>query len=178
MSLYKLKERKYMNTTTFPLLNLNLNLDPVAFEIFGLEIHWYAIFIVSAMILALIIFKIRDDLYNIKFEDILDLAVFVIPIAIISARIYYIIFNLEYYIKSPEHILNLRTGGLAIYGGIIGGLITCIVFCKKRKIKILDLLDFIAPALALRTSNRKMGKLCKCRSLWGRNKCAVENGNI
>jgi len=167
-----------MNTITFPLLNLNMKIDPVAFEIFGLEIHWYAIFIVSAMILALIIFKIRDDLYNIKFEDILDLAVFVIPIAIISARIYYIIFNLEYYIKSPEQILNLRTGGLAIYGGIIGGLITCIIFCRKRKIKILDLLDFIAPALALRTSNRKMGKLCKYRSLWGRNKCAVENGNI
>ena len=46
-------------------------------------------------------------------------------------------------------MFNIRTGGLAIYGGIIGGIITCIIFCKKRKIKVLDLLDYMAPALAL-----------------------------
>ena len=138
-----------MNTITFPLLNLSLNIDPVAFELFGIEIHWYAVLIVSGMILAFLIFKIRDGLYNIKFDDILDLAVYIIPIAIISARLYFIIFNLDYYIKTPSQILNIRTGGLAIYGGIIGGIITCIIFCKKRNIKLLDLLDYMAPGLAL-----------------------------
>ena len=167
-----------MNTVTFPLLNLNLNINPIAFELLGVTIYWYAIFIVSAMILAFIIFKKRDGLYNIKFDDILDLSIYMIPISIISARLYYIIFNIGYYIKSPAQIFNIRTGGLAIYGGIIGGLITCIIFCKKRKIKLLNLLDFIAPALALRTSNRKMGKLCKHRSIWGRNYTAMENGNL
>ena len=58
-------------------------------------------------------------------------------------------FDLKYFIKNPMQIFNIRTGGLAIYGGIIGGIITCIVFCKKRKINILDLLDYLAPALAL-----------------------------
>lgn len=167
-----------MNSISFPLLNLNLNVDPVAFELFGTEIHWYAIFIVSAMLLALLIFKIRDGLYSIKFSDVIDLAVYMIPISIISARIYYVMFNLGYYIESPEQILNIRSGGLAIYGGIIGGLITCIIFCRKRNIKLLNLLDFIAPALALRTSNGKMGKLCKHRSLWGRNSITLANGNI
>ena len=167
-----------MNKITFPLLNLTLEINPIAFEIYGIDIHWYAIFIVSAMILALLMFKKRENLYNIKFEDILDLAIYLIPISVISARLYYILFNLEYYIKSPELILNLRTGGLAIYGGIIGGLITCIIFCKKRKIKILNLLDFIVPALALRTSNRKMGKLCKHRSVWSTDYVTMENGNI
>ena len=138
-----------MNTITFPILNLTLNIDPVAFELFGIEIHWYVVLIVSGMILALLIFKIRDGIYNIKYEDIIDLAVYVIPIAIISARLYYVIFNLEYYVKWPLEILDLRTGGLAIYGGIIGGLITCIIFCKKRNIKVLNLLDYIAPCLAL-----------------------------
>ena len=147
-----------MSTVSFPMLNLKLNIEPVAFEIFGIDIHWYAIFIVSAMILALIIFKIRDGLYNAKFADLVDLVIYLIPISIISARLYYVIFNLEYYISFPDQILSIRTGGLAIYGGIIGGLITCIVFCKKRNIKLLELLDFMAPALALRTSNRKMGK--------------------
>ncbi len=59
------------------------------------------------------------------------------------------LFDFKYFIKNPVQIFNIRTGGMAIYGGIIGGIITCIVFCKKKKIKILDLLDYLAPALAL-----------------------------
>lgn len=167
-----------MNEVTFPMLNLKINIDNIAFSILGIDIYWYAILIVSAMILAFIIFKLRDGLYDIRFSDIIDLAIYLIPISIISARIYYVIFNLNYYIESPTQILNFRSGGLAIYGGVIGGLITCIIFCKKRNIKLLNLLDYIAPGLALRSSNRKMGKLYKHRSIWNRNNITLENGNI
>lgn len=167
-----------MNEVTFPMLNLKINIDNIAFSILGIDIYWYAILIVSAMILAFIIFKLRDGLYDIRFSDIIDLAIYLIPISIISARIYYVIFNLNYYIESPTQILNFRSGGLAIYGGIIGGTITCIIFCKKRNIKLLNLLDYIAPGLALRSSNRKMGKLYKHRSIWNRNNITLENGNI
>lgn len=167
-----------MNEVTFPMLNLKINIDNIAFSILGIDIYWYAILIVSAMVLAFIIFKLRDGLYDIRFSDIIDLAIYLIPISIISARIYYVIFNLNYYIESPTQILNFRSGGLAIYGGIIGGIITCIIFCKKRNIKLLNLLDYIAPGLALRSSNRKMGKLYKHRSIWNRNNITLENGNI
>ena len=167
-----------MNEVTFPMLNLKINIDNIAFSILGIDIYWYAILIVSAMVLAFIIFKLRDGLYDIRFSDIIDLAIFLIPISIISARIYYVIFNLNYYIESPTQILNFRSGGLAIYGGIIGGTITCIIFCKKRNIKLLNLLDYIVPGLALRSSNRKMGKLYKHRSIWNRNNITLENGNI
>ena len=167
-----------MNEVTFKMLNLKINIDNIAFSILGIDIYWYAILIVSAMILAFIIFKLRDGLYDIRFSDIIDLAIYLIPISIISARIYYVIFNLNYYIESPTQILNFRSGGLAIYGGVIGGLITCIIFCKKRNIKLLNLLDYIAPGLALRSSNRKMGKLYKHRSIWNRNNITLENGNI
>ncbi len=149
-----------MNTVTFPMLNLKLEIDNIAFSIFGIDIYWYAIFIVSSMIIGLFILKKRDGLYDIKFEEIIDLSIYVIPISIISARIYYVIFELEYYINAPLEIFNFRTGGLAIYGGIIGAVITCIVFCKKRKIDLLSLLDYLVPVLVLRTGNRKMGKLC------------------
>ena len=138
-----------MNKVVFPGINLNLEIDNIAFSIFGVEIYWYAIFIVSAIIIALLILKKRDGLYEIKYDDVLDLALFVIPISILSARLYYVLFNIEDYINNPIGILELRTGGLAIYGGIIGGVITCIIFCKYRNIKILDLLDLIAPTLAL-----------------------------
>lgn len=138
-----------MNIVTFPLFNFKLELSRIAFSIGNIDIYWYAVLMMSAFIIALIIFKIKDGMFNIKFSDILDLSIYVIPISIISARIYYILFNLDYYISYPEQILNLKAGGLAIYGGIIGGGITCYIFCKKRKINILDLFDYIVPCLAL-----------------------------
>ncbi len=158
-----------MNTITFPGLNFKIKLSRIAFSIGNIDIYWYAILMMSAFIIALIIFKIKDGKFGIKFSDMIDLSLFVIPISIISARIYYILFNLEYYINYPSQIFNLKAGGLAIYGGIIGGLITCYIFCKKRKINLLDLLDYIIPCLALRTSNRQMGEFYKYRSIWWTN---------
>jgi phosphatidylglycerol:prolipoprotein diacylglycerol transferase len=151
-----------MSKVFFPLFDLELTIKQVAFSVFGIDIYWYAILMVSAMIIGILILKKRDGLYNIKFLDIIDLLVYLIPISILSARLYYILFDLNHFIKSPLQILNFRTGGMAIYGGIIGGVITSIVFCKNRKIKILDLLDYLAPALALRTGDWKVGKLYKC----------------
>ena len=143
-----------MNKISFPLLNLELQISRIAFSIGNIDIYWYAILMVFAFVISLIIFKTKDGKFGIKFNDILDLSIFVIPISIISARLYYIVFNANYYISNTIQIFNLRSGGLAIYGGIIGGVITCYVFCKKRKINLLDLLDYIVPCLALRPSNR------------------------
>ena len=155
-----------MNEVIFPAINLKLHLSRISFSIGNIDIYWYAILMMSAFIIALIIFRIRDGKFGIKYSDILDLSIYVIPISIISARIYYVLFNLDYYTYYPLQILNLKAGGLAIYGGIIGGAITCYVFCKKRKINIVDLFDYIVPCLALRTGNRKMGEFYKHRSIW------------
>lgn len=143
-----------MNVITFPGLNLQFNINRVALSISGISIYWYAILMTSAFAISLLIYKLKNGKFEIKFSDILDLALLVIPISIVSARLYYILFNLEYYVANTTQIFNLRSGGLAIYGGIIGGAITCYIFCKKRKIDLLDLLDYIVPCLALRTINR------------------------
>lgn len=143
-----------MNVITFPGLNLQFNINRVALSIGGISIYWYAILMTSAFAISLLIYKLKNGKFEIKFSDILDLALLVIPISIVSARLYYILFNLEYYVANPTQIFNLRSGGLAIYGGIIGGAVTCYIFCKKRKIDLLDLLDYIVPCLALRTINR------------------------
>ena len=147
-----------MNEVTFPLLNLKLQISRIAFSIGNIDIYWYAILMMSAFIIALIICKIKDGKFGIKFSDILDLSLYVIPISIISARLYYVLFNLSYYLNNPVQIFNLKAGGLAIYGGIIGGGMTCYIFCKKRKVNILDLFDYIVPCLSLRSSNRQVGK--------------------
>lgn len=159
-----------MNEITFPYFGINLNVSKIALTVFGINITWYAVLIVASIIIALIICKKREGIYGINFQTILDLSLSLIPISIISARLYYVLFNLNYFMANPIEILNIKQGGLAIYGGIIGGIITCYVFAKKRKISILNLLDYLAPVLALRTSNRKMGKLYKRRSIWSRNK--------
>ena len=151
-----------MNQITFPLINLKLQISRIAFSIGSIDIYWYAILIICAFAISLIILKIKDGKFGIKFSYILDLFLYLIPISIISARIYYILFNLDYYINYPDQIFNLRSGGLAIYGGIIGGAITCYIFCKKKDINLLDLFDLISPCLALRTVYRKMGEFYKC----------------
>ena len=143
-----------MNVITFPDLNLQFNINRIALSIGDIRIYWYAILMTSAFVISLLIYKLKNGKFEIKFSDILDLALLVIPISIVSARLYYILFNLEYYVKNPTQIFNLRSGGLAIYGGIIGGAVTCYIFCKKRKINLLNLLEYIVPCLALRTSNR------------------------
>ena len=143
-----------MNVITFPGLNLQFNINRVALSIGGISIYWYAILMTSAFAISLLIYKLKNGKFEIKFSDILDLALLVIPISIVSARLYYILFNLDYYVANPTQMFNLRSGGIAIYGGIIGGTVICYIFCKKRKVDLLNLLDYIVPCLALRTSNR------------------------
>ena len=158
-----------MNHITFPWLGLEFYISKIAFSIFGISITWYAILIVLSLIIAILIYRRKDGLYDIQFDLILELCIYVIPVAFICARGYYVLFKLDYFLKNPIQILNIKQGGLAIYGGIIGGAITCYLFAKKKKIPLLDILDFIVPPLALRPSNWKMGKFHKCRGIWNRN---------
>ena len=132
-------------------------IDSVAFSIGDIEIYWYAILITAAIAIGYIWARIRNGKYGIKFDDILNLSLFMIPIALVCARLYFIAFNLDYYLSNPSEIVNIRNGGLAIYGALIGAIITIIVFCKIKKIKILDVLDYLAPIIPL----------CQAIGRWG-----------
>ena len=138
-----------MKEIVFPGLGLNLKINSIAISIGSIDIYWYAICIVLAFAVGCLLCRKDDGKYNIKYEDILELFIFVIPASIICARLYFVIFNLKDYINNPIEILNIRNGGLAIYGGIIGAVITIFIYCKIKKMKILDVLDYIAPYLPL-----------------------------
>ena len=100
-----------------------------------MPVYFYAICIVSGVVLSLILAYIFDkNRYNIKFEDVIELLLFILPVGVICARLYFVIFKFDYYIANPVEIFNIRNGGLAIYGGIIGAIITLIVYCKKRRL--------------------------------------------
>ena len=171
-----------MKQIILPLFNLELKINPVAFRILGIPITYYAILIIASFILAIILSKRKSGQFGIKYQDILDLSIILIPVAIICARIYYVIFNLKNYTSFID-MLNIKDGGLAIYGGIIGGVITVILFCKKRKIITIDLLDFLAPLLALGQSIGRWGNFINVEAYGETTNLPwkmgiVENGNI
>lgn len=138
-----------MQKINFEGLGLSFDINSVAFKIGDIQIYWYAILIVSAFAIAIILLKKDEGKYDIKFEDILELILIIMPVSIICARLYYIVFRLDYFVANPSEIFNIRNGGLAIYGGVIGAIGVIAIFCKVKKIKILNVLDYIAPYLAL-----------------------------
>jgi phosphatidylglycerol---prolipoprotein diacylglyceryl transferase len=132
-------------------------LNPVAFTILGLEIRWYGIFIAAAILLSSTIFLKITKKNGYDENTIIDLLLLCVPSAIIGARIWYVVFNFEYYGFDFFKIINIRGGGLAIHGGIMGAFISGYIFCKVKKLDFLDLADFIAPLIALGQSIGRWG---------------------
>lgn len=124
-------------------------MNKIAFEIFGLQIAWYGIIIASAMLIGTMILLKVGKKYGYKENDILDLVMVVLPMAIIFARIYYVVFEWSYYSQNPSMILAFREGGLAIHGGIIGGVLGGWIVCKYKKLNFGDLADMVSMPLIL-----------------------------
>ena len=119
--------------------------DRIAF--FG--ISWYSILIVSAILIGLAFCSRDAHRYRILQDALLDFLLYAIPLGIVFARLYYVVFRFNMYSDNLLSIFNIREGGLAIYGGIIGGLIAAKIVSKKHGITMLSLLDLLSPALAL-----------------------------
>ncbi|TCO79317.1 prolipoprotein diacylglyceryl transferase [Marinisporobacter balticus] len=124
-------------------------MDPVAFKLFGLDIRWYGILISTGIVLGAVLAIKRAKKENIHEEKVLDLLLFAIPAAIIGARAYYVIFNWNAYVGDVLSMINVRQGGLAIHGGVIGGLLVGYFFCKKNNISFKKMADICAPSIIL-----------------------------
>ena len=129
---------------SFPLFGLTL--DPgKGFAIGPLNIHYYGIIIAFGLMLAVIYGWARRKEFGIKEDDLTDGVLWVVPFAIICARLYYCVFRWEEdYAADPITVLYIWKGGLAIYGGVIGAAIGVVVHCAWRKIKLPALLDLVA----------------------------------
>ncbi len=123
--------------------------DPVAFTIFGLEIRWYAIIISLGMVLGVLLAYRRAKKYGYKGDDVMDFVLYAIPAAIIGARLYYVIFEWDRYAGDFLAIINIRAGGLAIHGGVIGGVLAGYIVARKKGFKFLKVLDLFAPSIIL-----------------------------
>ncbi len=116
-------------------------MNPVALKLGNLTVTWYAIFILSGIMVAYILINKESKKYNISSSFVSNLIFWCVIFGIIGARIYYVLFNLDYYMQDPIEIIKIWNGGLAIHGGIIAGIITLVVYCKKYKINILKMTD-------------------------------------
>ena len=123
--------------------------DPVAFSVFGLDIMWYAVMITTGMIIGGILLCRRAPSRGFTSDHALDLILYTVPVAVIGARLYYVIFEWQYYSENPDQILNFRGGGLAIHGGIICTIIMLLIICRKRKQNVLDWMDLVFPGIAI-----------------------------
>ena len=134
----------------FPHLGIQIeHLSRVIFQIFGYDVYWYGVIIASGVLIALA-FAIREAKRTRQnAENYVDIALFGVIFSVIGARLYYVLFSWKLYIDEPLKIFALREGGLAIYGGIIAGVITVIVYTKIKKLNFWLVADTTAPSLIL-----------------------------
>ena len=135
---------KGISPISFP--GLGIEIDPAAgFTVGPLSVNFYGAIIALGLILAVVYAWKRAHQFGIKPDDITDAVLYVVPFAVLCARLYYCIFQWkDQFAANPIEILYIWNGGLAIYGGVIGAVIGVIVLCRFKKIRIAALLDLVA----------------------------------
>ena len=149
-----------MSYISFPGLGIEpFHIDEVAFTLFGRPVAWYGILITCGMILAVLYALHICKFEGISSDDIIDFAFVVIVCGVLGARLYYVIFKWDSYVvtdaqnflmniwETLKNVVAVWEGGLAIYGGIIAGILTALVYARKRKLKFIKLLDILAPCV-------------------------------
>lgn len=129
---------------TFPNLGIRVNPSPVAFTVFGKEIYWYGVIIACGFVLAALYMMKRAKNFGLTDDDVLDMLLWAVPIGVVCARAYYCIFYWELFRDNPISVLYIWQGGLAIYGGVIGGGLTLLVVARVKKMPAAVLLDVAA----------------------------------
>ncbi len=127
-------------------MNVHLmTIDPIAFEIGPLSVAWYGLIIVTGMILAVYLAIKEGEKRGVSEDFVVDTAFWTLPLGILGARLYYVLFELEHYLGNPLKIFAIWEGGLAIYGGVIAGVLTIYWRTRKENVPFLLMLDILAP---------------------------------
>jgi phosphatidylglycerol---prolipoprotein diacylglyceryl transferase len=124
-------------------------LDPIFLELGPIQIHWYGVIIGVGALLALLVAVKESERRGLHKDTFVDLVLFAIPIAILGARAYYVIFQWDYYSQNPGDIIKIWNGGLAIHGGLIAALITGAIYARVKKLSFWQLADIAAPSIIL-----------------------------
>lgn len=164
-----------MNNISFPYLGISFDVDPVAADLpFIGEVHWYGIIIAAGIILALCYCLRVAKREGVPADNIYDTLIYCLPVAIIMARLYYVVFSWEKYADNPSHIFRIWEGGLAIYGGIIGAVIAAVTYYKIKKLPVLKMFDICCLGLMIGQCVGRWGNFMNaeafggfCNKFWG-----------
>lgn len=145
-------------TVSFPGLGLHdIVINRVAFTLFGINVYWYGILIAGAVILCILLATREAKQFGLNPDFVMDNFLVLIPSMIIGARLYYVIFSWDMYKNDLLSIFDTRKGGLAFYGGVIGGLLGFLIMHLVKKKKFEPFLDFIVVYVPLGQAIGRLG---------------------
>lgn len=133
----------------FPNLGLSFRLNTEAFNLFGLSVYWYGIILTTGIVLGTLLAYYIAKKEKIDPDIMTDFVLYDILFALLGARIYFVIFNWEAYKANPVQILNIRQGGIAIYGAVIASIIVAIIYTRKKKVNFFHFADIATYGLVL-----------------------------
>ena len=138
-----------ISAVSFPGFNIDkFELNSVAIKIGDFEIAWYALIITLGMVAAILYAISQTKKIGLTTDELLDFAIITIPMGIVGTRLYYVLSKPEEF-DTFYDVINIRNGGLAIYGGLIAGAITVFIICCVKKIKFLAFADCAMPGIML-----------------------------
>lgn len=145
-------------TFSFPGLGIKgREVSSMAFSIGeNFSVMWYGVVIALGMLMAIAYASYRCKQHGIKVDDLIDIAIFTIFFGVIGARLYYVAFNPTNF-KTIMDVLDIRSGGLAIYGGVIAGALTIVVVCLIKKMSWRKLFDSVGPGVMLAQAMGRWG---------------------
>jgi len=132
-------------------------MNPIAFNILGLDIRWYGIFIATGMMVGILLASFTCKLKDVNYDELLNIVLISFPIAIIGARAYYVIFEFGQYKDNLIEVFNIRQGGLAIHGGIIFGMLAAFIYTRYKKENLLEFADVAAPSIIIAQAMGRWG---------------------
>ncbi|WP_024621816.1 prolipoprotein diacylglyceryl transferase [Metaclostridioides mangenotii] len=124
-------------------------MDRVAFSLFGIDVMWYGILMAAGMMAAIIIALKESKRVGIDEDDVINIAIIAIPVGLICARVYYVVFNWSDYAGNFMEMINVRGGGLAIHGGLIGGILAGFLYTKFKKMNFFKTADSVMLGMPL-----------------------------
>lgn len=158
----------------FPKLGIRLEVSPEAFElpeflgIGPISVHWYGIIIAVAILLSLILATKQAQKFNIREDDLIDMFLLALPISIIFARLFFVVFKWDMFRNDLKRIFYIWEGGVAIYGAVIGAVLSVFIFSRIRKISMGAMVDFACVYLPLSQAIGRWGNFFN-QELYGKN---------
>jgi len=136
-------------------------MHPILVQLGPITIRYYGLMYIIAIAVGFYLLwtEVRRKRISLSMESLLDLLLLTIPLALIGARLYYVVFRLDYYGRYPLDILKIWEGGLAIHGGVLGGILAVLIFARWKRVRFWSLADAIAASLVLGQAIGRIGNL-------------------